>query len=136
MSDQQPKPDFPTRARAKVREILADAATEPPLFVPVDLREIGTNAVAKLLIHWRSHPKLPNPDECEQAILELLYRRGTTINSEIMEELTDRFSTSTVNRRLHKLVMLKVIRLNRDTPRGYDLIPWLRTQADITANSA
>lgn len=124
------RPDFRGRCEERLEEIVRDAAGEPPLFRPLDLTRAGHNAEARLVVKLRAHPKLPDPDECELAILELLYLRGRTREGRIVELLSERFSESTVYRRLRRMRRLGVVTASRKTPRGYDLDRWLRSQAD------
>lgn len=132
MTAPQPSPGYRDRAREKLRSIVQDAAGEPALSVPLELREVGPNASANLCVRWRCHPKLAEPDELERAILELLYLRGRLRHKQIIEALEDNAERSarTIERRLHELVRLGVILRSDRTPRGYDLDPSLRANAE------
>jgi hypothetical protein len=124
------EPDYRNRTRSRLREILKDAASQPPLFIAVEMREIGPNAIADLRIRWRGHPKLPEPDELQAAILQLLYARGLTREKDVVGQLREFFSDSSIRRRLKGLVVLGLVRHRTRTPRGYDLMPELRIMAD------
>lgn len=124
-------PDYRARTRRRLQDVVEDASREPPLMTPIEMREIGPNAVAELKVRWRCHPRLAEPDECEMAILQLLYLRGLTRAEKIVDALLGEFPRPTIYRRLQRLVRLKVIRRRRRTPRGYDLDPWMRRREDL-----
>jgi hypothetical protein len=126
----EPTPNYRRRTQQHLREIVQDAAGEPPLVVPLELREAGPNAADTLIIRWRCHPRLPEPDECQRAILELLYVKGRTRHRDVVRTLRDAFTVSTLERRLRGLVKLGVINKSTRPPRGYDLDPLLRLHAD------
>lgn len=127
--------DYQARTRRKLQQIVEDAASQPPMFAPVEMREVGLRAIAGLRVVWRCHPNLAEPDECEQAILQLLYQAGRLRSKQILATLTETFAKSTIERRLGRLVRLGVLRHFTEAPRGYDLDPWLRGQAEIAANN-
>lgn len=119
------------RTRAKLQEIVADAAREAPLFIPLEMREIGATAEAQLHIRWRADPRLPDPDECEQAILDLIYHHRLIRAEDIVASLEERFSRTTIYARLKKLKRRGLIISHRKAPRGYSLCPKLRSMADL-----
>lgn len=130
MSDTPPD-DYQSRTRQRLRDVVADAASQPPLLTPIAMREIGPNAVADLQVRWRCHPRLPHPDELEQVILEHLYRHGRTRFRNLVHVLEGpEWSGRTIQRRLRRLVKFGVIVNHREPPSGYDLEPQLRAQAD------
>lgn len=133
MTTPEPNPDFLSRTRGHLRDIVTDAAGQPPLFIPQEMREVGPNSIADLRIRWRCHPRLTEPDECERAILELLYLRGRTRYRDVVAQLDNEFSESTLRRRLKRLNRLGVIRLSRQAPRGYELTPFTRSLGDSGA---
>lgn len=126
----QPESDYPKRTRQHLREIVTDAAGQPPLWTDLDMREVGPNAEAHLLVRWRGDPRYPSPDECERAILELLYRRGRTRVKDVVLQLLEQWSERTILRRLDNLAYHGLVRNRAKAPRGYDLDPSLRTRAD------
>lgn len=126
----EPLPDYRDRTRLRLREIVEDAAGQPPLFTPLEIREVGPNAVADLRVRWRGIPGLPEPDECELSILHLLYSRGRTRERDIIVMLEEYYSETTIKKRLRKLRRIPVIRSSKVTPRGYDLAPNVRFIAD------
>ena len=120
------------RTRRRLRDIVEDAAGESPLFTPLVMAEQGPNAEARLCVRWRCHPRLPDPDDCERAILQLLYLSSRRVRHDhLIHRLCEYYSESTLERRLKKLVRLGLITRRRRPPRGYQLGGWLRTQADL-----
>lgn len=122
------------RARRRLRLITEDAALQPPLFARLEMHDAAPNVEADLYVRWRCDPRLVSPDECEAAILQLLFVRGLTRHNQIVEMLeADGFPASTIKRRIAKLAGRGLILCGKDAPHGYNLCPQLRARAESYA---
>lgn len=135
-----PRPEFQKKVRSRVRELATDAEAEHPLTDDLDVREVSSSLSVTIVFRWWPHPKLRNPDDCERAILELLFHRNRLRVEQIVRALgnCDRgdFSRNTVRRRLYKLAKDGILSRSTRSPKGYDLDPSIRFEAMRRSQSA